>query len=350
MRQNSANLDLLRSIAVFAVMIDHLVPTLAYHGVDVPLWFLLFTEHIGQAGVLAFFVHTSLVLMYSLERLATQPGGSLTARFYVRRFFRIYPLAIACVLGVLAFGVPDATWREPIPVTSEEIAANLLLVQNFVSGHSVLVPLWSLPYEVEMYLVLPALYFIARRVNGVGWLCTLLAACSIGGYLIGQRYDGHMNLAAYIPCFLSGVLCYALRERIRPVLPVWAWWIFLATIISAFCLTQLGADKPAYWIGWIYCLIIGLAINAFDDSRRPLLNQVALKVATYSYGLYLLHVPVLYVVYSLWDPATVWLGVLVYFVLTAILAVLAFRLLEAPMMNLGRRLTEGTRSLPVVDT
>src|SRR6187551_3001765 len=137
--KDSPNLDLLRSFAVLTVMIDHLVPTMIRHGMAVPAWFSAITVHIGQSGVLAFFVHTSLVLMYSLERMAVHHSGrDLVTRFYVRRAFRIYPLALVCILGVLALNLPSNTWREPTPVTGRIIVANLLLVQNLWTKESVL--------------------------------------------------------------------------------------------------------------------------------------------------------------------------------------------------------------------
>lgn len=338
MRANSTNLDLLRAVAVITVMIDHLMPTLVHHGVHPPIGLQLFFEHVGHAGVLAFFVHTSLVLMYSLERLASD-GRALAIRFYVRRFFRIYPLAIVCVIGVLVLGMPDSTWRAPVHPSWQEIAANLLLVQNLWTGHSVLVPLWSLPYEVEMYLVLPAVYLLARRARGVEWTSALLLASCIGAYGFRKLEHGHMNMAAYVPCFLAGVLCYAARDRWRPVLPGWLWAPFVVGLIALYCYAQLVAWQNIYWMGWSFCLVLAPAIVLFRDSDAPLLDGLANKIATYSYGLYLLHVPALYVVYVLWQPPSAPLGIAAFFALAAALAVAAYHLVEAPMVTLGRRLT-----------
>ncbi len=334
----SANLDLLRALAVLAVMVDHLVPTLCFVGVAVPSWVLQLTRHIGQSGVLAFFVHTSLVLMYSLARLADQGPrlGSLIRRFYVRRAFRIYPLAVVCILAAVAFHLPEATWREPKQLTAEVIAANLLLVQNLVSGTSVLAPLWSLPYEVEMYVVLPFLYVVARSAHGVRWLSALLALCCLGGYGLAT-VAGHLNMAAYLPCFVSGVLGYALRRTIRRRLPGRIWVLFLLALIGCYALVHWHCLRPVYWIGWCYCLVLALAINFFEDLRSDVLNRLAHQVATYSYGIYLLHVPVLYVVFLAWRPSSVALGIAAFFVLTGVASFVAFHLIEAPMMNLGRR-------------
>lgn len=87
-RSPSANLDVLRSIAVLLVLVDHL------------------TRHfyrdrygaLGTFGVLLFFVHTSLVLMYSMQRSGLR-GLPLFRDFYLRRFFSNLPAQLTCGLG-----------------------------------------------------------------------------------------------------------------------------------------------------------------------------------------------------------------------------------------------------------
>ena len=340
-RGNSSNLDLLRSLAVLTVMIDHLIPTLVHHGIAPPDVVQKFFEHVGHAGVLAFFVHTSLVLMYSLERLPAQDRRlGVALRFYVRRFFRIYPLAIVCVVGVLVLGLPDKTWGLPTEPTVLEIVANLLLVQNLLTGHSILVPLWSLPYEVQMYVVLPILYWIARRTDGVRWLIIILAASYIGAYIFRKLEHGHMNLAAYVPCFLVGVLCYPLRDRVKPFLPGWLWVPVVIGLFATYCWIHMISWRTIYWLGWSLCLVLGAAILAFRDGGNRTLNAAGKTIATYSYGIYLLHVPALHVIFNVWAPGSLPLAIAAWVALTGVLAVAAYHLLEAPMVNLGRRASE----------
>jgi peptidoglycan/LPS O-acetylase OafA/YrhL len=346
---SSSNLDQLRAIAVVTVLVDHLVPTMVHHGVEVSIATRDLTEHIGHAGVLAFFVHTSLVLMYSLERMTAQEPQGMVSRFYARRAFRIYPLAIFAILLVLGCGLPDATWRPATPVTTHEVIANLFLVQNLFTGQSVLVPLWSLPYEVQMYLFLPWLFLLARRARGALLIGATLLGSYVGAYVLYKLDGGHMNLAGYVPCFLAGVLCYALRDRLPRRLPGGAWPVFVLLLVSAYCYLQLDSAHLIYWLGWLYALILGLAISLFRDSEHAALNKLCLRVATYSYGLYLLHVPCLYVIYDVWAPRSPALAVIAFFALTAVAAVAAYHLLEAPMVNLGRRLTEQRRAAtPVI--
>ncbi|MFT4256302.1 MAG: acyltransferase [Pseudoxanthomonas sp.] len=344
---DSPNLDLLRALAVLAVVIDHLVPTMAYHGITVPAAVLAWTAHLGQSGVLAFFVHTSLVLMYSLQRMAARHGErGLARRFCLRRAFRIYPLATCCIVLALALGLPAMTWRETPPITGQVVVANLLLVQNFWTKQSVIGPLWSLPYEVQMYLVLPALFFLARMKSGAAIIAALFVLACAGGVLVDAVTHGRMNIAAYVPCFLAGVLCHALRERIAARMPAWCWPLFVVGMVAAYCLLHLDRAQPVYWIGWIHCLLLGLAINAFRDSSFAPLNAVVRQAATCSYGIYLLHVPVLYLVFDVLGLRNAWLAILLYLVVTWALSLLAWRWLESPLVSLGRRLSDAPAAKP----
>ncbi len=113
---------------------------------------------IGIFGVLLFFVHTSLVLMYSMQRSGLR-GLALVKNFYIRRFFRIYPLSVLTVLAAVALHL-HATGRGlafgPRP-GALELISNLLLIQNLTYSVSIVGPLWTLPLEVQMYVLLPRL-------------------------------------------------------------------------------------------------------------------------------------------------------------------------------------------------
>lgn len=343
----SANLDFLRAIAVLTVMVDHLIPTMIRHGIAVPGTIQLLTAHIGHAGVLAFFVHTSLVLMQSLERMSQQSRLRLITRFYTRRGLRIYPLAVVVILAVLALGLPQAPWRATLhsEYSLKVIVANLLLLQNLITGQSVLVPLWSLPYEVEMYLLLPLLFYVASSKSGVRMVLGLLVSSWLAGYAVRIIASGQMNLFAYVPCFLSGVLCYALRDRLRPRFSGGAWVGFVVGLVTAFCVLYMVVQPQMYWFAWAYALFLGLAINAFAELRWPWLRWLSMRLATYSYGLYLLHVPVLYLIYLVWMPGSMIAGIAAFFGLSLAGAIVAFHGIEAPMIAIGRRLTEGRHAV-----
>jgi peptidoglycan/LPS O-acetylase OafA/YrhL len=335
--RHSANLDILRSLAVASVLVKHLVSTGIAHAGFHNMPIIEFTDSIGRAGVIAFFVHTSLVLMYSLERMACSTDR-VSLRFYVRRFFRIYPLSVFCILAAVFLHIPNNTWKTPDIVTPQVILADLFLVQNVITKISVLIPLWSLPYEVQMYLVLPALYYLALKKRGVTYLCGLMVLFCALGFLIAGESGGHLNMAAYVPCFLSGVLCYSLRDRIRAFVPSVLWPPFVLLLISAYCLANLH-DEPSFWKGWVFCILLALAINTFHDSLNKPLNLAAEKIALYSYGVYLIHVPVLYLVFIVLGIKNFASGTSLVIVLTMAASIVAYHFIESPCIELGRRLS-----------
>ena len=122
----SSNLDFLRAIAVLLVYVGHTLQVLHFQTLIGSTIFY----NLQQMGVLIFFVHTSLVLMLSIDR---QPRMvSVFSFFYIRRAFRIYPLAIV-VIGTMILGsipsFPGAQWSRPPLLT---IISNVALVQNLL--------------------------------------------------------------------------------------------------------------------------------------------------------------------------------------------------------------------------
>src|SRR3989475_2803822 len=170
----SPNLDVLRACAVLVVLAFHTVGFF-----NRGLASTLGLEQLGRLAVLFFFVHTCLVLMLSLERQTAKFGlHNLHWIFMTRRVFRVYPLSIAVVLAVFLLGLPVAgpPWAmHPLHLTAQGLLANVLLLQNVTMSGSVVIPLWSLPYEIQMYLVLPAIFLLVRRFPSWRWVIALLA-------------------------------------------------------------------------------------------------------------------------------------------------------------------------------
>ena len=91
-------------MAVISVVVEHTLISLGVVTVGpFPIQFF------GVMGVMVFFVHTALVLMWSLER---KPN---TLDFYIRRVFRIYPLALLAIAIVVIFHAPVAGTPSPHP-------------------------------------------------------------------------------------------------------------------------------------------------------------------------------------------------------------------------------------------
>jgi peptidoglycan/LPS O-acetylase OafA/YrhL len=315
----SPNLDLLRSMAVLMVLFDHL----CRH---------YYLDHIGRFGVvdigifgvLLFFVHTSLVLMQSMRRSGFT-GASLMKNFYIRRLFRIYPLSILTVLAAVALHL-HANGRGivfgPRP-QALELVSNLLLVQNLTYSDSIVGPLWSLPIEVQMYLLLPFLFL--WRKPPVWALIFLWGACGILGHF-PQTVPalGWFTLLLYVPNFLPGIIAYNLPER--RMIPSYFWGPFI--LVLAFLYTL----SPSRRGGAILCLLLGSMIPLFREITFSPLVKLSKWIATYSYGIYLAHS------FCIWLALTVLHSWALFVVMIVVLPVALYHGIEHPAIELGTRL------------
>ncbi|HEV7706230.1 MAG TPA: acyltransferase [Gemmatimonadaceae bacterium] len=341
------NLDVLRAVAVLLVLADHVFAANA-HASGPWNW----NWAVGRLGVLLFFVHTSLVLMSSLER-----GGSASGwvrRFYLRRAFRIYPLAIVIILLASALRLPphvtsDGSDMARVFPPIGTLVSNLLLVQNLTGARDIQGVLWSLPLEVQMYVLLPLCFVLARRGTRE-MLAMVVVFVAVGLVLqssLTERIPGLWRLSVFSfgPCFMGGVLAYhLLRRGARPTLPAWTWPLVIVAVAVGFAALQPDAKRLS--LGWWPCLALGAMIPLVAQMSESLATRFAHQIAKYSYGIYLTHVPILWVwlraIPNL--PTTLrWIGVAASLVLVPMVL---YRAIEHPMTNLGRRLA-GDREVAI---
>lgn len=332
--RDSPNLDLLRSTAVGLVVLSHMRGYL-----DLGPWGFKFMGAVGHMGVAIFFVHTALVLMMSLER-----NGPAAGPFFVRRFFRIYPLSIVMVLfvtGLISLG--------PSPVDYGVLVSNLLLVQNLTGHTSGPAALWSLPYEVQMYLFLPALYAITRMSRPALRLALVWLA-SVALAVLGLIAD--IPSLRFIPCFVAGVLAYHVSRRatarLNPLVlfAVVAAGVVLVPAAAANGMPEIlkfGPARPwnseiaeAVPLWWPFCLALGLIIPHCRPIGISAMVRLGKVVATYSYGVYLTHVFAVELAFMMPVPWPVRVGV--FAVLLPGFAYLAYHGIEKHGIALGVRL------------
>jgi peptidoglycan/LPS O-acetylase OafA/YrhL len=320
-RGASTNLDFLRSMAVLMVLFDHIF---RHYRLDRLGRFAV--ADIGIFGVLLFFVHTSLVLMYSMQRSGLL-GLALVKNFYIRRFFRIYPLSVLTVLAAVALHL-HATGRGlafgPRP-GALELISNLLLIQNLTYSVSIVGPLWTLPLEVQMYVLLPLLFLWRKRL--FWWLPVLWMACGLLGHY-PQVIPGlaWFTLLFYIPNFLPGVMAFTLPYK--PLIPAYWWPPFIVSLAVVYALF------PGRRSGGVLCLLLGVAIPLFKEMTSRPLWLGSNKVATYSYGIYLGHS------FCIWFSLTIFHSWTLFLITIVLLPMALYHGLEGPAIRLGTRLAD----------
>lgn len=297
--------------------------------------------YLGALGVLIFFVHTCYVLMLSLERQASFSTRRLYLAFLIRRTFRIYPLSTLAIGLVAFFHLPQATilgqrfraW----PFDGADVLSNLFLVESFSYRVPILGPTWSLGYEMQMYLFLPLIYF-AVRGSAPLWRCLAIYVVAVISCIVILRHSFTPNLALYFPCFFPGVIAYKLREFLKPGrrrIPAWLWPVAIL-VGAAVCVTLPTSRTRA----WVSCLLLGCAIPLFAEISEKWTVLVSKCIAKYSYGIYLSHFFAIWFSFERLHAFPFWARVGVFLLLAAGIPVLAYHLLEDPLIRFGKRVSE----------
>jgi peptidoglycan/LPS O-acetylase OafA/YrhL len=290
------------------------------------------TSSLGLFGVLLFFVHTSLVLMYSIER-SDLTGWRLFKNFQIRRVFRIYPLSVIAVAAALLLhldsgvnGIPGLSYS-PLP-GKREILANFLLVQNLAEVKSTVNVLWSLPFELQMYLLLPFLFLWVRRKPRI-WLLLSLWAVGVVAALVQPHVEAlrKLSLLLFVPNFLPGVIAYCIPRR--PLIKSFLWPLLILAVVTAFTV------YPHLPLSWGLCLILGLLIPLFAEISTQWVRWLSNRIATYSYGIYLSHQFCIWIAFGLLAQRSPWLRVPLFALLLVGIPILLYHAIEKPMIRVG---------------
>lgn len=314
-----AELDAIRGLASLSVVLFHY--TFRYDrlftaedGVQVgAAW-----EWLRAFGVPVFFIISGLMIPRTIDRSMEAGAGwserrAGVWRFVVGRFARLYP-AFWCA-AALTFATVAALGLHGRGVTSAAAAANLTMIPQAlgaaataVTGERVRFPYidgvyWSLEVELKFYALVGVLALAGLR-RWLHWALALLVVIDMlrpEGVLRGavEFVDGrgvarslqHMGLARGAQVyFLTGVLIHEQRRaraagRAR-------WWI---APLMALCLVKIFSERdgPAAAVYVFNTCVIWAAANY---RLRPLVNPVLLFLGTISYGMFLLHQNIGYIV------------------------------------------------------
>jgi peptidoglycan/LPS O-acetylase OafA/YrhL len=344
--KESANLDVLRATAVMLVLVAHIGVFFGRSPIG------RFDLHaLGVLGVLFFFVHTSLVLMFSLERQERRYGRrNRFALFLTRRVFRIYPLCLVALGVICLFRIPSSNLglRSLLFVAPDGLglASNALLVQNLVDRPSVLGVMWSLPYEMQMYIFLPALFLLAAWARSL-WVMLGLWGVALLAAVLQPHVHRAPDFLLYVPCFIPGIIAYYLSSRTKATVPFAVFPLFLMT---------LGAVYMLFWepgtggvvLGTTLCLALGVALPHFVEIASPTVRRVSHLIAKYSYGIYITHYFALWVAFMVLAGASPVLQVPVFLALVVAVPIALFHAVESPMIGVGNRVASRFAAAPAV--
>jgi len=326
--KNRASLDFLRGFSTLAVVGIH------WEAMNGQLPSAL--AGLPRIAVLMFFVHTGFVLMLSLERQHARSPDQLWRRFMIRRLFRIYPLGMFVIAVILVFGVPSRLIPPDfgqVRLDGYGIAANFLLVTNLTGHEPILSPMWSLPYEFQTYLFLPASYLVLRRCSGLFpslglWFLAVALALLQPFIPHGSRLD----ILEFFPCLVAGILGFRLSSSVSPRLP-FLWWPVL--LISIMAITLSWTSWRPWPAAWITGLLTAVCVPYIQDTNSASVRRLCGWLAERSYSIYLSHYFCLWLAFRTNDlkAPVQWA---IFIITMGGLPELLYRTIELPMIHIGR--------------
>jgi peptidoglycan/LPS O-acetylase OafA/YrhL len=336
------SLDGMRGIAATGIMLFHFS---YYYVPQAGLFHSVPALYRAYLCVDLFFLLSGFVMGHVYGQRLASDWRQHWRDFARMRFARIYPLIVLTTL-VLVFA--HATFKvavEGVSFTLSSLALQPLLLQVWANDLSWNYPAWSISTEAAAYVlfVFSAGPLLRGRHPGV-------VALTCVAVLVGVSAEQHGALHAYVglpavlrSCaeFSLGVLLY--RAHAAGVhLPRGR-----LLLIGAAC---LGLAKASGWdvfaIGALACLIHH-GVDAETVLARILNSRAAVALGTWSYSIYLWHVPTHYLVMGIFGAAghpvsglspsnaRILEGVTMLAVIG--IAALSFRYFERPIRGLMRR-------------
>ena len=321
------NLDGARGLAALAVVADHL----GHYGF-LPGWPV---AGLGAMGVILFYALSGFLMGHLYLH---RPFGAGAVRTYaVSRLSRVLPLFYAAIAGGLVllalFGASGYAFA-----TARDVLRNALLIE----GTGVL---WSVPVEVHFYLLFVLLWLGASRGRLVGAALGLLLVCGLVGAAVWGAAPGHRYVVYYVHVFLAGCALARLR-RGRPGLFAAAAAHPAVSALAWAMPVLLLAAMPAVRAGWGQTLVpifldpvtvgfplLFLALALLGAGPFRALGWWPLRwLGSISYSLYLLHMPLIFLVVGSGIPGAMPLPVAAALTLAAALLVAwaSVRLIERP--------------------
>ncbi len=299
------NFDLLRLLAAASVIFSHAF-LLGEGRQDIePLMILTGGQTIlGVVGVFVFFVISGFLVTMSFEETASAP------RFLAKRALRIYPGFIVCLLvSALVLGpfvsslpvaetisaspTPGGTWHGNLLMDADQNSLPGVWFSGFAAGNVVDGPLWTLPCEILMYLMVLALGM--ARLLRLPAIALLIVAGLVCVWFDTTSIDGVLPSAGWLlPFFASGMALYRLKDS----------GIFRPTVALVAC-AGLVLSAAAHLFLLLFPIFGGyLVIYLALEKRLPFVP--AARWGDLSYGLYIYGWPVEQVVVRLSGGQAPW--------------------------------------------
>jgi peptidoglycan/LPS O-acetylase OafA/YrhL len=343
-------IDSLRGIAALLVIYLHLADHFLHTEPNLGAWdrwsFIAFTEviDIGKAAVIVFFAISGYVIPFSLMKRTDHA----VQRFVVSRFFRLYPaywLSISAALAILAVAAHQR-------VAAPEVVANVTMLQQFLGIENILGIYWTLQIELIFYALCVGLFMIGLLQKTKFIFSTSVIFLGFALVLSAVRFYSGMKLPVVVPLSLAVMFWGMIRRQADDgegvaVKADVALLVVFAVVIPLVSFLAYNRDYGYNETWYRYTISYGAAIAFFAlcSSRLRIDFSGMRHLGRISYSVYLFGpIAEQIVLLSLLPRLGMRQGAHFYIGVTMVLAVamaaIIYRLVEAPSIAFGRRISD----------
>jgi peptidoglycan/LPS O-acetylase OafA/YrhL len=304
-------LDGIRGAAALYVVCHHISRHLPLTAASRPIRLLALLLNFGHYAVSVFIVLSGFCLMLPIVRGDGMLRGG-AGNFFRRRAKRILPpyylaMGFALLLIATLIGTKTGTsWDGSVPVTGQSLLTHLLLLQDYFDSTNINHVFWSVATEWHIYFLFPLLLWVFRRLGsgravalagGAAYLCGMLTVRQhLHLEMVGQFILGMFGATI---AYSSAPRYTAWRER-TPWIGVAGMAILLVGLLGALGQKIFGITiilEPL--IGIFTVAVILHALRPGPNLIRGVLDwKPAMALGGFSYSLYLIHAPLIQVLWQ----------------------------------------------------
>ncbi|MCW6508567.1 acyltransferase family protein [Lichenifustis flavocetrariae] len=319
-------------------------------------------QNLGPTAVMLFFMITAF-LFYS--KIVAARGTLDWRALYTSRFFRLIPAywIVLAVMLILLMVLQD--WKLQVSPSRflSEVARWMLFtlpggppINGYRETGSLLAGvIWTLRYEWLFYLLLPVLALVVwhlgrTQILRLGMLVVGALVTAFGPAIVVF----HFSSAFALP-FLLGMIAAELNgiRSLRSFARDWR-----GTLAGLACLGLLLTCAPDESLTWRapFLIVFFLTVVAGNSYFGLLARRPSILLGDASYSIYLLHglalnaMPLVFgaTIYADAQGLTGWLLLPPIAATIVVLAILNYRLVEAPFIRMGRDVLRARREAPVL--
>lgn len=342
------NFNLIRLIAAFAVLVTHSFAIVTGDPAQEPLrgWLGM---TIGDFAVDTFFITSGFLVTASLANRRS------AIEFACARFLRVYPaLLVMLGLTVLVVGLALTSLPAMTYLSSYATVRYLVKCATLLFGIDYLLPgvfegnpikavngsLWSMPWEIRMYVLLLALWLCTklvgkRRSDVWSWMVVATCIIALAAHMainFGQTNTTTNHGLRLFFMFFTGGAFYVLRHRISLSTS--------AVLAAAVALGVATFHKETFFV--VYNLTIAYVILWLAYVPGGFIRRFN-SLGDYSYGTYIYAFPVQQITVALLPGISVAAMIFVSGAVTIVLAMASWYTIEKRALSVKERASDFAR-------